>query len=219
MLHHDFKLPYTWKFSRYEIFAVHQANRIFAIILSRITYDNFFCGFRMSFYVVRVFCCMHVLPHGCEDLSYYFQRQKDRFGLPNSVPQTCIELLSIRQSDGSKSRGEYIKKLPKIEQSSRRIRCKEWYRSCNSSFNSNRMQRFPSLKETSVRGSTRGCMENAYCKELLSHSSRKRGPVEISELPQKRRGRPLLLGDELETEVKCLLHHALSIANGQISAD
>ena len=69
-----------------------------------------FCGFRVSFYVVHIFCCcMHMLPHGREDLSYYFQRQKDRFGLPNSVPQTCIELSSIRQSDGSKSRGECIK--------------------------------------------------------------------------------------------------------------
>ena len=34
-------LPYTRKFSRYEIFAVHQANRIFAIIFSRISYYNF----------------------------------------------------------------------------------------------------------------------------------------------------------------------------------
>ena len=25
------------------------------------------------------------------DLSYYFQRQKDRPGLPNSVSQTCID--------------------------------------------------------------------------------------------------------------------------------
>ena len=53
------------------------------------------------------------------------------------------------------------------------------------------------MKDTSVRG-----WKNAYCKELLSQSSRKRGPVEIVELPQKRRGRPLLLGDELEQEVK-----------------
>ena len=49
--------------------------------------------------------------------------------------------------------------------------------------------------------------------ELLSHSSRRCGPVEISELLQKHHGRPLLLGDELEKEEKCLLHHALNIAN------
>ena len=35
-----------------------------------------FRGFRVSFYVIRV---LHVLPHGREDLSYYFQRQKDRY--------------------------------------------------------------------------------------------------------------------------------------------
>ena len=34
-------IPYTRKFLRYEIFAVHQANRIFAIIFSRTTYYNF----------------------------------------------------------------------------------------------------------------------------------------------------------------------------------
>ena len=53
------------------------------------------------------------------------------------------------------------------------------------------------LKEATVRG-----WKNAYCKELLLQSSRKHEPVEIEELPQKRRGRPLLLGEELEDEVK-----------------
>ena len=38
-----------------------------------------------------VFCCIHLLPHGREDLSYYFQRQKDRLGLSNSMSQTCID--------------------------------------------------------------------------------------------------------------------------------
>ena len=59
------------------------------------------------------------------------------------------------------------------------------------------------MKETSVRG-----WKNAYCKELLSQSNRKRGPVEIVELPQKRRGRPLLLGDELEQEVTIFIKAA-----------
>lgn len=38
--------------------------------------------------------------------------------------------------------------------------------------------------------------KNAYCKGLLIQSSRKRGPLEIKELPRKCRGRPLLLGEE-----------------------
>ena len=37
MLHHKHCIPYMWKFSRYEIFAEQEANRIFAIIFSRIT--------------------------------------------------------------------------------------------------------------------------------------------------------------------------------------
>ena len=47
--------------------------------------------------------------------------------------------------------------------------------------------------------------KNAYCKELLLQSGRKRKPVEIEELPQKCRGRPLLLGEELEDEVKSFI--------------
>lgn len=59
---------------------------------------------------------------------------------------------------------------------------------------------FPNLKEATVHG-----WKNAYCKELLIQSSRKRGPVEIEELPQKRQGRPLLLGEEMEDEVKSFI--------------
>ena len=47
--------------------------------------------------------------------------------------------------------------------------------------------------------------KNAYCKEVLIQSSRKRGPVEIEELPQKHRGRPLLLGEGMEAEVKSFI--------------
>ena len=47
--------------------------------------------------------------------------------------------------------------------------------------------------------------KNAYFKEVLIQSSRKRGPVEIEELPQKRRGRPLLLGEEMEAKVKSFI--------------
>ena len=59
------------------------------------------------------------------------------------------------------------------------------------------------MKENSIHG-----WKNAYCKELLSQSSWKRGPVKISELPQKCRGRPLLLEEELEDEVKVFIKSA-----------
>ena len=59
------------------------------------------------------------------------------------------------------------------------------------------------FQESSICG-----WKNAYCKELLSQSGRKRGPVEIYELPHKHRGRPLLLGEELEDEVKVFIKSA-----------
>ena len=59
------------------------------------------------------------------------------------------------------------------------------------------------MKESSIRG-----WKNAYCKELLSQSSQKRGPAEIYELPHKYRGRSLLLGEELEDEVKVFIKSA-----------
>ena len=45
---------------------------------------------------------------------------------------------------------------------------------------------------------------DTYRQEVFNQSTdRKRDrPVEVTELPQKRRGRPLLLGEELEEEVK-----------------
>ena len=63
-----------------------------------------------------------------------------------------------------------------------------------------KMNKFPNLKEASVRG-----WKNTRYKEVLIESSRKRGPVEIEELPQNRRRRPLLLGEEMEAEVKSFI--------------
>ena len=141
-----------------------------------------------------------------KDLTHYFQRRNDKQGLPSSVSQTCIdsvnkELSSIKQSVGPNSRGEYIKITAKDRAVIGEYAAKNGIAAAIRHFKRN--GQFPSLKETSVRG-----WKNAYCKELLSQSSRKRGPVEIVELPQKRRGRPLLLGDELEQEVKIFIKAA-----------
>ena len=44
---------------------------------------------------------------------------------------------------------------------------------------------------------------DAYCKELAIQSRKRSGsPISIAELPVKRQGRPLLLGEEMEREVK-----------------
>ena len=59
---------------------------------------------------------------------------------------------------------------------------------------------FLSLKETSVRG-----WRDAYYKELAIQSRKRPGsPISVVELPVKRRGRPLLLSEEMEREVKVL---------------
>jgi len=63
-------------------------------------------------------------------------------------------------------------------------------------------QDFPKLKESTVRG-----WKNYY-RDLESKSveSRKRSPTSgIQQLPIKRRGKPLLIGDHLEAEVHLLI--------------
>ena len=61
--------------------------------------------------------------------------------------------------------------------------------------------RFLSLKETSVHG-----WRDAYCKELATQSRKRSGsPISVVELPVKRRGRPLLLGEEMEREVQSFI--------------
>ena len=59
--------------------------------------------------------------------------------------------------------------------------------------------KFPNLKETSLRG-----WKDAYCKELHMQQG-KRGPISICELPEKRRGHPLMLGEQLEKEVQSFI--------------
>ena len=52
-------LPYTQKFLWYEIFAVHQANRIFVIIFSRTTYYNF------SRFSRKLLRCLRFVAYTC----------------------------------------------------------------------------------------------------------------------------------------------------------
>ena len=60
---------------------------------------------------------------------------------------------------------------------------------------------FPNLRESTVRG-----WKNAYCTQLSLGSRKKEAPVEpINKLPEKQWGRPLLLGEEVEEQVKWFL--------------
>ena len=60
---------------------------------------------------------------------------------------------------------------------------------------------FPDLKESTVHG-----WKNAYCTQLLLGLRNREAPVKpINELPEKWRGRPLLLGEVMEEQVKWFL--------------
>ena len=107
-------------------------------------------------------------------------------------------IASVQSDDVSKTRGEYIKLTAKDRATIGEYAAKNGIAAAIRHFSRNKQ--FPNLKEASMRG-----WKNAYCKEVLIQSSRKRGPVEIEELPQKRRGRPLLLGEEMEAEVKSFI--------------
>ena len=51
---------------------------------------------------------------------------------------------------------------------------------------------------------------------MLKEESRKRpgSPVKVEELPEKRRGRPLLLGEEIEQEAKCSIKASRELGTG-----
>ena len=71
---------------------------------------------------------------------------------------------------------------------------------------------FTDLKESTVRG-----WMNAYKKELSRTAGSLDGRTSVDVLPSKRRGRSLLLGEELEEQVKAFMHHVRS-SGGVINA-
>ena len=144
-----------------------------------------------------------------KDITYYFKQVKPN-GLPSNVSQSTIEyvkreLKSISSHSAScshgngqqKTCGEYIK-LSDEE----RATIGEYAAKHGPAAAIRHLGSFPNLKEASVRG-----WRDAYRREVFNQSNdRKRDrPVEVTELPQKRRGRPLLIGEELEEEVKLFI--------------
>jgi len=142
-----------------------------------------------------------------KDITYYFKQAKPSV-LPSSVSQSTIEcvnreLKSISSGSGASGngkqncRGEYIKLSDTERATIGEYAAKHGPAATICHFK--KEGSFPNLKESSVRG-----WRDAYRQEVFNQSTdRKRDrPVEVTELPQKRRGRPLLLGEELEEEVK-----------------
>ena len=138
-------------------------------------------------------------------LYQYFKRDRQS-SLPDNISLSTIDavnkevkrIASVQSDDVSKTRGEHIKLIAKDRATIGEYAAKNGIAAAISHFSRNKQ--FPNLKEASMHG-----WKNAYCNEVLIQSSRKRGPVEIEELPQKRRGRPLLLGEEMEAEVKSFI--------------
>lgn len=138
------------------------------------------------------------------DLDFYFKRGADgeSASLPTNISQRTIdavnrELEAIRvPNGGSKKRGVYNKVTDEERAIVGEHAAKHGIAAAMRYFK----QRFPNLKEATVRG-----WKNQYLKEFCIRSrDRKRGasPVQIEVLPSKRRGRPLLLGEMWEDEVK-----------------
>ena len=157
-------------------------------------------------FFVLAACC----PLGChgmatKDLCCYF-KQDTQSSLPNGISQSTINavnkevvvIASTQNDDFLKTRGEYIKVTAKDQTTIGEYGVKNRIAAAIRHFKCN--EKFPALKEATVWG-----WKNAYCNELLLQSSRKHEPVEIGELPKKCQGRPLLLGEELEHEVKSFI--------------
>ena len=97
----------------------------------------------------------------------------------------------------TRKRGPYIKISPKDRAAIGQYAAQNGIAAAMHHFHQN--GNFPDLKETSVRG-----WKDGYLKELQVQE-RKCEPISISELPEKRRGRPLMLGKQLEKEVQSFI--------------
>ena len=145
---------------------------------------------------------------------------------PPGISQSCIKSVreeltvspksSLDETSDGKKRGEYNKFTPKEKAIIAEYASRNGIAACLRHFKRN--GEYTDLKESTVRG-----------KEL---SSRKRdlSGGEIVELPEKCRGRPLLVGDEAETKVRWFLstirqaggivnyHIAIATARGVIKS-
>ena len=150
-----------------------------------------------------------------EDITHYF-KQVSKFDvskLPLDILQSTVnavenELKSMEITSSSSSettpsagnnRGVYLKISAKDRAMIGEYASKNGVAAAIHHFK--QTGQFLSLKETSVRG-----WRDAYCKELAIQSRKRPGSsISIVELPLKRRGRPLLLGEEMEREVQSFI--------------
>ena len=135
--------------------------------------------------------------------------------LPASIQRSSVQAVSnalkVIEEHAEGQRGEYQKISPEDKAEIGQYAAKNGVSAALHHFKSTGA--FPNSKESTVRG-----WKNAYCSELSSRS-RKRDASSIKELPEKRRGRPLLLGEEMEEQVKWFLkriRQSGGVVNSQI---
>ena len=120
-----------------------------------------------------------------KNLYQYFKRDRQSL-LPNNISQSNIDnvnkevktIASVQSDEVLKTWGEYIKLTAKDWATISKYAVQNEIAAAIHRFRRN--EQFSNLKETSVQG-----WKNTYHKEVLIQSNKKRGPVEIEELPQK----------------------------------
>ena len=143
-------------------------------------------------------------------LKYFKRETSENNGLPDpsgpltkSVPSTSIaaanlNVRSIIESQNKQKRGNYGKFTPEQKAMIGKRAAEHGVVAAVRYY----IKQFPNLKENTVRD-----WRNAYRLELKKRV-RKRSEgaaIDITELPQKKRGRPLLLGEELDKQVRSYL--------------
>jgi len=139
----------------------------------------------------------------------YFKKESnlpDPHGpLAQSVPSTSIDaanldlraVIDTMSSHNSKKRGRYEKYTPEQKAMIGKRAAEHGVVSSDRHY----IKDFPNLKENTVRE-----WRNAYRLEFKKKvRNRTKGSINITELPQKKRGRPLLLGEELDKQVQAYL--------------
>ena len=137
----------------------------------------------------------------------YFKREKNNLPDPHgplaqSVPSTSIEaanseVRSVIESQNNKKRGQYAKYTPEQKSMIGKRAAEHGVVAAVRYY----IRDFPNLKENTVRD-----WRNAYRLELRKRvRDESEGDNNITELPQKKKGRPLLLGEKLDKQVQAYL--------------
>ena len=128
----------------------------------------------------------------------YFKKEKDNLPHPHGPLAQCVPSTSIAAANSdSKERGHYEKYTPKQKTMIGKRAAEHGVVAAVRYY----IKDFPNLKENTVMD-----WRNAYRLELKKRvRNGSEGGFNITELPQKKRGHLLLLGEELDKQVQAYL--------------